>query len=74
MLVPGGERVKSRIRAGNANYKEMRIEKRKQSREHCEINIIGSWGEPMRKHAAVQDWPFALVRAYAANTRQHRPL
>ncbi len=59
----GGRRVKSRIRTGNvaALIPENSTYK---IREQRGINIIGSWGEPMGKRAAVQGRPFALVHAY----------
>ncbi len=51
-------RVKDRIRAeGVAAF----ITEESKQRG---INVIGSWGEPMEKRAAVQGRPFALVRAY----------
>ncbi len=38
-----------------------------QTREQRGINIIGSGGEPMGKHAAASGSPFALVHACATN-------
>ncbi len=72
-LDPGGRRVKNRVGTGNvaAFIPEEGAQKSAyKTREQRGINIIGSWGEPMGKRAAVQGRPFALVRAYAANTHQ----
>ncbi len=46
-------------------------EKSIQTREQRGINVIGSWGEPTGKRAAVQGRLSALVHVYAANT--HHP-
>ncbi len=37
-----------------------------QPREQRGMNVIGSWGEPLGKRAAVQGRQFALVHTYAS--------
>ncbi len=72
-LDPMERHVKCQFRAEiiAANIVEKkRIKKCKQTSEQRRSNAIGRWVEPIGTRAAVQGRPFALVRAYAANTHQ----